>query len=60
MYLFLAHYSNVYTGEQTTRKIEFDGNFCYDEKDCYIYAMGIAYDMTKKDECLDSVELLAC
>lgn len=60
MYWFVAHYSDVYTGEQTTRKIEFDGQFFDSEKDCYLYAMGVAYDMTGENECFGGIELLAC
>ena len=32
----------------------------YSEKDCYVYAMDKAYDMTEKNEMLARVELIAC
>ena len=60
MYLFLAHYSHVYTGEHTTREIRFDGQFFADDKECYMYAMSQAYDLTGKDECFDAIELISC
>lgn len=61
MYIFEAKYENMDTGEEVTRKIEFDGdNFFPTEKECYIYAMSKAYDMTEKNEFLVSVEFIAC
>lgn len=45
-------------GEQITRRIEFldDG----DEKSIYLMAMGAAYDLKEKNECLGNVEFIAC
>lgn len=60
MYLFEAHYINMDTGKEETRKIEFDGQFLEGEKECYLYAMGKAYDLKKDMECLSSLEFIAC
>lgn len=60
MYRFDAHYTNMVTFEEVTKKIEFDGQFFDSEKDCYLYAMGEAFDMIEKDESLNSVELICC
>lgn len=60
MYLFEAVYENVYTGEKITRNIEFDGDNLLDsEKDCYVHAMGKAYDLMTTNECLVSVDLIS-
>ena len=42
MYLFLAHYINMDTDTETTKKIEFDGQFFDTEKEIYLYAMSRA------------------
>ena len=60
MWYFEAHYTNMYTFEEITRKIKFDGQFFDNEKECYIYAMSKAYDMTEKDECFSILEFIAC
>lgn len=58
MYIFKAHYTNMDNGERITRGIEFldDG----DEKSIYLMAMGAAYDLKEKNECLGTVEFIAC
>ena len=58
MYSFKAHYTNMDNGEQITRRIEFldDG----DEKSIYLMAMDVAYDLKEKNECLGTVEFIAC
>ena len=58
MYSFKAHYTNMDNGEQITRRIELldDG----DEKSIYLMAMGVAYDLKEKNECLGTVEFIAC
>ena len=61
MYIFEAHYINVL--EDTNRKevIEFDGQFFESEKECYLYAMAIAYDkMDQKSEMFDRLDFIAC
>ena len=60
MYYFEAHYINMDNDAEITKKIKFDGQFFDNEKECYIYAMTKAYDMTEKNEILASVEFLAC
>lgn len=48
MYIFEAHFINMDNYEEIVRRIEFDGQFLANEKECYLYAMGRAYDMTEK------------
>lgn len=60
MYIFEAHYTNMDNLEEITRKIEFDGQFFETEKECYVYAMGKAYDMKEKNECFSTLEFIAC
>lgn len=59
MWIFKAHYTNMDTEEETTVSIEFDDLFD-NEKEAYLYAMGKAYDRKSKEECLGSVEFIAC
>lgn len=35
MYIFEAHYTNMDNDEEITRKIEFDGQFMENDKECY-------------------------
>lgn len=61
MYIFKAHYINMDTNEERTQSIQFEGdNFFETEKECYIYAMTNAYKNKKANECLSSVEFIAC
>lgn len=60
MYFFKAHYVNMETNEEITRPIEFNGQSLDSEKECYIYAMGEAYDLTGKNELFYSLEFIAC
>lgn len=61
MYIFEAHYANMDTNEERIQSIEFDGcNFFDTEKESYIYAMTKAYENKKANECLTSVEFIAC
>lgn len=60
MYLFGARYTNMDNGEEIVRKIEFDGQFMKNDKECYMYAMSRAYDLKKENECLGTVEFIAC
>ena len=60
MYYFEAHYINMDTDEEITKKIVFDGQFFCNDKECYMYAMSKAYDMAEKYETLESLELIAC
>lgn len=58
MYIFKAHYTNMDNGEQITRRIELLDD--RDEKSIYLMAMGVAYDLKEKNECLGTVEFIAC
>ena len=60
MWIFEAHYMNMETEEESTVKIKFDGQFLGSEKEAYLYAMRKAYDRKSKEECLESVEFIAC
>ena len=60
MYYFEAHYINMDTDEEITKKIFFDGQFFDSERECYIYAMSKAYDMTEENEMFASLEFIAC
>lgn len=60
MYIFEAHYTNMDNNEEITRKIEFDGQFMENDKECYMYAMNKAYELKEKKECLGAVEFIAC
>ena len=48
------------TDTETTKKIEFDGQFFDTEKEIYLYAMSRAYDMTNENELFSSLEFIAC
>ena len=58
MYLFEAHYTNMDNDEQITRPINLLDD--RDEKSLYLMAMGVAYDLKEKNECLGTVEFIAC
>ena len=60
MYIFEAHYIDMNTNSEITKKIEFDGQFFDTEKENYLYAMSKAYDMTRENECFSSLEFIAC
>lgn len=60
MYIFEAHYTNMDNDEEITRKIEFDGQFMENDKECYMYAMNKSYELKEKNECLGAVEFIAC
>lgn len=60
MYIFEAHYTNMDTEEEITRKIEVDSQVIGIEKECYIYAMTKVYENKKANECLASIEFIAC
>lgn len=60
MYIFEAHFINMEDCKEITRKVEFDGQFLENEKECYLYAMSKAYNMKEENECLASVEFIAC
>ena len=59
MYYFEAHYINMDNDAEITKKIVFDGQY-FTDKECYIYAMSKAYDMTEENEMFASLEFIAC
>ena len=60
MYIFEAHYTNMDNEKEIIRKIEVDSQVVGSDKECYIYAMTKAYNDKKANECLVSVEFIAC
>ena len=60
MYYFEATYFNMDTNENITRKIQLDGQFFGNEKEIYIRAMTMAYEMMNSNECMEKVKFLAC
>ena len=60
MYYFMATYENMDSFQKLTRNIKFYGQFFKTEKECYMHAMEVAYSFTKENECLVSVEFIAC
>ena len=59
MWLFEAHYTNIFTEEKSKEKIEIDIP-CYGaDKEAYLQAMGAAYDRKSEKHCLDSLEFIA-
>lgn len=58
--VFVARYINMDTNQSIARKIEFDGQYIVSEKEAYLYAMSRAYDMKRREECLSSVQFIAC
>ena len=59
MYLFEAHYIDTLSGADIIKPIEFNNQFFSDQRDCYLYAMGKAYDMTKPEELFSSLEFIS-
>lgn len=60
MYIFEAHFINMCNNKETVRTIEFNEGSYPNEKECYLYAMDKAYDMTEKNEFLSSIEFIGC
>lgn len=58
MYIFEAHYANMNTNKKRIQSIELTE--CQTEKECYIHAITKAYDNKKANECLESLEFIAC
>lgn len=50
MFLFEAHYMDTISGIDIIKEIEFSSQFFSDARDCYLYAMGKAYDMANSEE----------
>lgn len=59
MYLFEAHYIKLNSDIEIVKKIEFNGQSLDSERECYLYAMGIAYDKTQHDEMFATLEFIA-
>lgn len=61
MYIFEAHYINIDDNKEIVRKIEFDGQFFENERECYLYAIEKAYNMKEKyEEIFVKLEFIAC
>lgn len=60
MYLFRANYWNMDDDFEIVRTIEFDGQFLASGKECFLYAMGMAYDLIEDAEILVSLEFMSC
>ena len=60
MYMFHAHYTNIETEENVVKPIELDAQYFESEKAIFIYAMELAYDMSKGLLSFDSIELIYC
>lgn len=59
MYIFEARYITLDSAQEITRCIEFNGQFLDCERDCYLYAMGQAYDKTRHNEMFVALEFIA-
>lgn len=59
MYIFEASYTNLDTMETRVQIIEFLECSFSCEKECYSYAMKIAYEEKTENECLDCVTFIA-
>lgn len=57
MNIFAAYYIKLDSDEEIVR--EFTVDFWGGERECYQYAMGIAYDKTQNDETLVALEIIA-
>ena len=60
MYIFEARYLNMENGNEHTETITVDIYEDMTEFNAYIESMRRAYEMKKPDECLCSVEFVAC
>ena len=60
MYLFEAHYVKLDNNKEIIRKIEFNGQFLDNERECYLCAMGMAYDKIQHGEMFASLEFIGC
>ena len=60
MYLFELHYIDIDTGRKISKGLEIDRQLFDTEKEVFLYAMNMAYDMTKENELFSSVEFIGC
>lgn len=61
MYLFEASYTNLETCEETIKTIEFNGDVLFNnERECFLYAVGQAYDLAGEKEMLYTLEFVSC
>ncbi len=58
MYIFEVRFLNIYSGKETTRRIEIPDYYQY-EKCYYIQAIDIAYNDSKRDERIISIDLIS-
>ena len=60
MYTFELHYINIDTGKEISKGIEIDRQLFDTEKEIFLYAMKMAYDMMKENELFSSLEFIGC
>lgn len=60
MYIFEAHYINMPTGKELIKSIEFNEQFLDTERECYLYAMGRAFDLRDVGDMFASLEFIGC
>lgn len=59
MYLFLAKYQHLTTGECRSMTVEINEHGCT-EREVYLRAMNSAYENTEGNEFLASLEFISC
>ena len=60
MYLFELHYIVIDTGKEILKGIEIDRQLFVTERELFLYAMNMAYDMAKENELFSSIEFIGC
>lgn len=60
MYLFLAKYQHLTTGECRSMAIEINNGLLSNEREVYLCAMNSAYEHTEGNEFLASLEFISC
>lgn len=60
MYYFIAYYVDMHTNKKTSKAINFDGQFFENEKEIYMHAMAMAYDLKEDHELFDNLQFVAC
>ena len=60
IYLFEATYENMITFERVVRTINVDIRLAENEREVFLQAMNIAYDMKGNNETIDKLECIGC
>ena len=60
MYLFELHYIDIDTDRKISKGLEVDRQLFDTEKEVFLYAMKMAYDMMKENELFSSIEFIGC